>query len=63
MVIAVFTKVGHGTFSLIIIMYYYYYFYISNLNLVNSLGVQHPKYSTDSLENYSAVVVEGSTFE
>ena len=42
---------------------YYYYFYISGPDLINLLDVQHLENLTDSLENYSVVVVERSTFE
>ena len=43
--------------------YYFYYFYISGPDLINLLDVQHLENLTDSLENYSVVVVERSTFE
>jgi len=43
--------------------YFYFYFYISGPDLINLLDVQHLENLTDSLENYSVVVVERSTFE
>jgi hypothetical protein len=55
-VIALFTKVGAGTFSLIIIIIIFIFSKILP-------DVQCPKDPTDLLENYSVVVVERSTFE
>ena len=53
--IAVFIKVGHGTFSLIIIIVFIYF-------RTDLLDVQHLENLMDSLENHSIVVVERSTF-
>jgi len=55
-IIAVFTKVGHGTFSLIIIIIFLYF-------RTDLIDVQHLENLMDSLENHSVVVVERSTFE
>jgi len=55
-IIAVFTKVGHGTFSLVIIIIFLYF-------RTDLLDVQHLENLMDSLENHSVVVVERSTFE
>jgi len=56
-------KLARHFFAYYYYYYYYYYFYISGPDLINLLDVQHLENLTDSLENYSVVVVERSTFE